>query len=93
MLLEICLCGSRIFIHKSIYTSFLSKFIEQTKALTIGNPLTDVNLGALVSLQHLEKVISYVNLAREEGGIVESGGQRILMETGGYFYPPTIITG
>jgi len=66
------------------------------KALKVGNPKDNVNLGAVVSKPHMEKVLSYVELARDEGGTVLTGGKRA--EVGGefsegYFLEPTIIEG
>ncbi|MBC7474819.1 MAG: aldehyde dehydrogenase, partial [Candidatus Sericytochromatia bacterium] len=94
---EICLCGSRIFVQEDIYEKFLTGFIEQTKKLVIGNPLDkNTNIGALVSEAHLNKVLYYINLAKEEGGKIILGGNRPKMENNlkdGYFLEPTIITG
>ena len=97
---QICLCGSRFLVERPIYDQFLSGLITRAKALRIGDPLdAATQFGALVSRQHLEKVDSYVRLARELGGQVHCGGAPIpaprLPEDCrmGYFYPPTIITG
>jgi aminomuconate-semialdehyde/2-hydroxymuconate-6-semialdehyde dehydrogenase len=94
---EICLCGSRIFVERSLYEKFLNAFVERTKALTVGDPLDEkTKLGALVSQAHLEKVKSYVDLAQAEGGTVVTGGKQILLPgrcANGYFLEPTVITG
>jgi aminomuconate-semialdehyde/2-hydroxymuconate-6-semialdehyde dehydrogenase len=94
---EICLCGSRIFVERSIYNKFLEAFVEQTNRLVVGNPLEDrTHLGALVSEAHLQKVLSYIELAKKEGGTIVTGGTRIQLEgecANGYFLGPTIITG
>lgn len=89
---EICLCGSRILIEDSIYDEFKRKFLEECKKLKVGDP-TDptTNLGALVSEGHLKKVHSYVELAKEEGGTILHGGER--MDRKGFYYPPTVIEG
>lgn len=91
---QICLCGSRIYVEKSIYGKFKKDFVEKVKALKVGNPFDkDTNLGALVSKPHLEKVESYIALAKEEGGKILSGGNRVTV-TGlenGYYLQPTII--
>lgn len=93
---EICLCGSRIFVERSIYDKFLEAFIAQTNRLVVGNPLEDgTHLGALVSEAHLQKVLSYIELAKKEGGTIVTGGTRIQLEgecANGYFLGPTIIT-
>jgi aminomuconate-semialdehyde/2-hydroxymuconate-6-semialdehyde dehydrogenase len=94
---EICLCGSRIFVERSLYDKFLEAFVAQTRQLVVGNPLEDgTHLGALVSEAHLQKVLSYIELAKKEGGTVVTGGIRIQLEgecANGYFLGPTIITG
>lgn len=89
---EICLCGSRIFIQKGIYEQFKAAFVERVKALKVGDPSTEVDLGALVSHDHLEKVDSYVSKARTDGGKVLAGGSRITLMNG-YYYEPTVIEG
>ena len=93
---EICLCGSRIFVEKTIYNSFLKKFIEATKEFKVGNP-EDPNsdMGALVSREHMEKVLSYIKIAKEEGANIAFGGEQIQMPApcaDGFFISPTIIT-
>eukprot|EP01104_Vermistella_antarctica_P001182 TRINITY_DN1123_c2_g1_i2.p1 TRINITY_DN1123_c2_g1~~TRINITY_DN1123_c2_g1_i2.p1 ORF type:complete len:415 (-),score=80.59 TRINITY_DN1123_c2_g1_i2:405-1649(-) len=94
---EICLCGSRIFVQRSIFDEFVKRFVEATKALTVGDPKGDSKVGALVSEAHLAKVKSYIDLAKEEGGTVECGGTTPadLPENlkGGYYLTPCIITG
>lgn len=93
---QICLCGSRIFIHKNIYETFKVRFIERIKKLQIGDPLTDVNIGAVVSASHLEKILGYIELAKQEGGTILTGGKRFVPEgrcESGYFIEPTIIEG
>lgn len=94
---QICLCGSRIFIERPIYEKFKTAFVERVKQLTVSYP-TDKNakMGALVSLPHLEKVISYVRLAEEEGGRVLTGGERVFLPepyNNGYYLSPTVIEG
>lgn len=94
---EICLCGSRIFIERSIYEKFKSAFVEKVKALRVGDPDEDTsNLGAIVSLPHKEKILSYIKLAKEEGGTIPTGGNEIKLTgrcAGGYFIEPTVIEG
>lgn len=90
---EICLCGSRIFVEKPIYEKFKNDFVERTKMLKIGNPKSaDTNIGAIVSKQHFEKILSYIKLAKEEGGNVLCGGNSVKVEgLNGWFIEPTII--
>ncbi len=94
---EICLCGSRIFVERSIYDQFKSAFVEEVKKLKVGNPLNDENwIGAIVSKTHMEKILSYVELAKQEGGTVICGGQQIYPEgehANGYYIQPTVIEG
>jgi aminomuconate-semialdehyde/2-hydroxymuconate-6-semialdehyde dehydrogenase len=90
---EICLCGSRIFVEKSIYEKFKNDFVERTKKLKIGNPKSaETNIGAIVSKQHFEKILSYIELAKTEGGKILCGGNSVKVEgLNGYFIEPTII--
>lgn len=91
---QICLCGSRIFIEKSIYEKFKKDFIEKTKQLKVGDPFDrDTNIGAMVSKQHLEKVESYIKIAEDEGGKILFGGKRVTVKNleNGYYLEPTII--
>jgi len=94
---QICLCGSRIFVEKSIYDKFKTRFVEETKKLKVGNPAAaESKLGAVVSKPHMEKVLSYVELAKQEGGTVLCGGHQVKLEgefAEGYYIAPTIIEG
>ncbi len=93
---QICLAGSRIFVEASIYEQFKADFVKRTKALVVGNPLhASSNVGAVVSKPQMEKVLSYITLAKEEGGIILAGGNRIIVPDceEGYFIAPTIIEG
>ena len=89
---EICLCGSRIFVERSIHDEFVERFAAATKRLRIGDPLDDAtDVGALISEAHLRKVTGYIDLAVQEGGTIVAGGHRL--DCPGYFVEPTIITG
>jgi aminomuconate-semialdehyde/2-hydroxymuconate-6-semialdehyde dehydrogenase len=93
---EICLCGSRVLVEQSLYPAFLDRFVAAARKLKVGDPLAaDTDQGALISQAHLEKVLSYVRLARQEGGRVLCGGEAPagLPETcqGGFFLAPTVI--
>ena len=94
---EICLCGSRIFVERSLYDKFVQAFVERTRALVVGDPLeTTTDIGALVSNGHMQKVLGYIDLAKQEGGTVLTGGVRITREGrchDGYFVSPAVITG
>jgi len=94
---QICLCGSRIFIERKIYDSFKEAFVERVKGLKVGPPQDESSrMGALVSEAHLQKVMSYIELAKEEGGVVLYGGNRVYPEgkyKNGYYLEPTVIEG
>jgi len=94
---QICLCGSRIFVERPIYEKFRDAFVAQTKRMVVGHPLDEkAKLGAVVSKDHMEKVLSYVELAKEEGGTVLVGGKRVILDgeyANGYYLEPTIIEG
>ncbi len=94
---QICLCGSRIYIEKSLYPTFKKDFVARVKALKVGDPADPAsNLGAVVSKAHFEKVLGCIELARQEGGIVLCGGGALEMPgslAGGYYIAPTIIEG
>ncbi len=91
---QICLCGSRIFVEKSIYEQFKKDFVAKVQQLKIGNPSdSDTNIGALVSKPHLEKVQSYIKIAEEEGGKILFGGKSVTVKgsENGYYLEPTVI--
>jgi aminomuconate-semialdehyde/2-hydroxymuconate-6-semialdehyde dehydrogenase len=94
---QICLCGSRIFVERSIYNKFKDAFVEKVEATTVSYPNDPkAKLGAVVSKPHMEKVLSYVELAKEEGGTVLTGGRRVILEgefSEGYYLRPTVIEG
>jgi aminomuconate-semialdehyde/2-hydroxymuconate-6-semialdehyde dehydrogenase len=93
---QICLCGSRIFIQKTIYTQFKEEFLTRINQLTIGDPKTNVNIGAVVSEDHMHKILGYIELAKEEGGTILTGGKRYIPEgecRDGFFIEPTVIEG
>jgi aminomuconate-semialdehyde/2-hydroxymuconate-6-semialdehyde dehydrogenase len=90
---EICLCGSRILVEKSIYDNFLSGFIKATSELRVGDPFDpETFVGALNSKPHMEKVQYYIDLARSEGcDILTPAIISPNVQKGGYFIAPTII--
>lgn len=90
---QICLCGSRVYVQRPLYERFRDELVRRTQLLKTGDPLDEsIDLGALVSQAHLEKVKSYLELAQEEGGTILCGGEPLEME-GGYFLSPAIIEG
>ena len=68
---QICLCGSRIMIERSLYEKFKTEFVARVQKMKVGNPAADdTRIGAVVSKPHMEKVLSYVELAKQVGGKV-----------------------
>lgn len=94
---EICLCGSRILIESSVYEKFKTAFIKKTSELKVGDPLDDTNhQGAIVSKVHFEKIMRCIEIAKEEGGKILTGGNAVKPEgrcANGFFIEPTIIEG
>lgn len=94
---QICLCGSRVFVERSIYEQFKKDFVAKVQELTVGDPMEEKNkVGAVVSKEHQEKILSYISLAKEEGGQVLTGGHAVQLEgrcKDGYFVAPTVIEG
>jgi aminomuconate-semialdehyde/2-hydroxymuconate-6-semialdehyde dehydrogenase len=95
---QISQCGSRILVEEPVHDEFVDRFTAAAQRLHIGDPLEESTLqGALVSRRHREKVLAYIDLAREEGGIVRCGGSvpRDLPQRcrDGFFVEPTVITG
>ena len=94
---EICLCGSRIFVQRGVYNAFRDALVREVSAFAPGDPLEEgTRLGAVVNEAHMHKVLSYINLAREEGGTILCGGSRVHLEgrcANGFFIAPTLIEG
>ena len=93
---QICLCGSRILIQRSIYDKFKEALVAKASKMVAGDPLDpSTKLGAVVSEAHMEKILSYIGLAKEEGGQVLCGGHRLHPEgvEGGFYVAPTVIEG
>ncbi len=95
---QICLCGSRIFVEKSAFDKFVEQFVSAVKKLKIGDPLDSAtDQGALISRQHREKILHYIDLAQSEGGKLLAGGKVSAAPNercrDGFFVEPTVITG
>ncbi len=91
---QICLCGSRIFVEEKIYEQFKEDFIKATKKLKVGDPKdANIDLGALVSKEHLKKVLSYMEDVENQDGKILFGGKQLNIKgfENGYFMEPTII--
>lgn len=95
---QICLCGSRIYVERSLYPKFIKDFTARVSALRIGDPVEDTtDIGAIVSREQFEKDLSYIQLATDEGGTIVCGGEPAPAPNDrcqdGWFLQPTVITG
>ena len=93
---QVCLCGSRVLVEDSVYAEFRDRFVDAVEAMRIGDPSDEsTDLGALISEDHLAKVQSYVELAKQEGGTLLTGGTPCLPSgfEGGNWMAPTVIEG
>lgn len=94
---EICLCGSRIFVERPMFERFKNDFVAHVAALKVGDPLeAKTNVGAIVSKQHFDKIMSYIELAKTEGGTILCGGKQAHPDdrcSDGWFIEPTVIEG
>jgi len=93
---EICLCGSRIYVQRSIYHKFKEKFIEKVQKLNVGNPLEESStMGAIVSKAHFDKILGYIEIAKAEGATFLCGGDAKKVEgmENGWYINPTVIEG
>ncbi|HNV07840.1 MAG TPA: aldehyde dehydrogenase [Dokdonella sp.] len=94
---EICLCGSRLLVQRSILAEFRERYLAAVKALRVGDPRDPgTQQGALVSKPHFDKVMSAIATAREEGGTLACGGHALNLSgrcADGWFIEPTVIEG
>jgi len=94
---EICLCGSRIFVERPLYEKFKKAFVAKARELKAGDPSDEATRhGAIVSIQHKEKILSYVELAKKEGGTILCGGYEVKLSgelSEGWYIEPTVIEG
>ena len=94
---EICLCGSRLLVQRSIYERFKQRYLDKVRTLRVGDPENAAtDLGALVSKPHFDKVVACIARARAEGGSVLIGGDVLHPPgrcAGGWFVAPTVIEG
>lgn len=94
---QICLCGSRILVQRGIYERFKTAFAAEVGKMKVGNPMQDDSrLGAIVSKPHYDKVLSYISIAKEEGGKILTGGEAVNLDgenKDGWYIAPTIIEG
>jgi aminomuconate-semialdehyde/2-hydroxymuconate-6-semialdehyde dehydrogenase len=94
---QVCLCGSRILVERSIFAPFVDGFVKRAAAMKVGDPADpDVDMGAVISLAHRDKIEGYLRLAKEEGGQILCGGTRPDLPAPldlGAFITPAVITG
>lgn len=94
---EVCTCPSRILVHESIYDRFMERVIARTKAIKIGHPLDpETMMGAQASNDQYEKILSYMEIGRQEGAEILCGGEAFSLNSGlenGYYVQPTIFKG
>ena len=94
---QICLCGSRILVERSIYSAFRDEFVARARKLRVGDPNDSINdLGAIVSKAHFDKIMGCIAVARKEGGKILCGGDAIKLDgrcADGWFIAPTVIEG
>ncbi len=94
---EICLCGSRLLVQRSIYDAFRQRYLTRVRTLRVGDPDdADSDLGAMVSQAHYRKVLGCIEQARAEGGKILCGGEAVHVPgrcRDGWFIAPTVIEG
>ena len=93
---EICTCPSRLLVHEDIYDKFIARVIERTEKIKMGHPLDDSTMmGAQASKDQYEKILSYLEIGKEEGAEVLTGGAAKYVDglKDGYYIQPTILKG
>ncbi|ARS34942.1 aldehyde dehydrogenase family protein [Pontibacter actiniarum] len=94
---EVCTCPSRILVHESIYDRFMERVVQRTKDIKVGHPLAeDTMMGAQASNDQFEKILSYMDIGKQEGAEVLVGGNMASLNSGlenGYYIQPTIFKG
>src|SRR6201996_1031025 len=94
---EVCTCPSRALVQESIYDRFMERAVKRVEAIKQGNPLdSSTMIGAQASNEQLEKILSYLDIGRQEGAKVLTGGERNMLDgdlEGGYYVKPTIFEG
>lgn len=93
---EVCTCPSRILVQESIYDAFIERVIERTEAIKLGHPMDpDTMMGAQASNDQYQKILNYIQIGKEEGCEVLTGGEAAFNEglEGGYYIQPTILKG
>lgn len=92
---QVCCAGSRVFVQESIYDKFIEQAVDAFKKIKVGDPL-DMNtqMGSQINEKQVEKILSYINIAKEEGAVIACGGDRYTEGSckDGCFMQPTLIT-
>jgi aldehyde dehydrogenase len=94
---EVCTCPSRALIQESIYDKFMARALDRVKAIKQGNPLdTDTMMGAQASAMQMDKIMTYLDVGKQEGAQLLTGGDRAHLPgdlAGGYYIQPTLFKG
>ncbi|MDD5329036.1 MAG: aldehyde dehydrogenase family protein [Sulfuricella sp.] len=94
---EVCTCPSRALIHESIYDRFMERAVARVRAIKQGNPLdTETMIGAQASMEQVEKILSYIDIGKQEGAKLLTGGERASLSGDlekGYYVQPTVFEG
>lgn len=89
---EVCIAGSRLYVQDSIYDSFMAKVELCAKSMLPGDPLDpSAAMGAIVDEPQMRKVLSYIDIAMQEGAHLRTGGKQVRTASGGYYIEPTIF--
>jgi len=89
---QVCSAGTRLLVQRNIQEVFLEKVLERVAKLKPDDPLKpETNFGALISLDHMNKVLGYIDSAKQDGTQLLCGGERLATDNGGYYVPPTIF--
>ena len=94
---EVCTCPSRALVQESIYDRFMERALKRVEAIKQGNPLDPATMiGAQASSEQLEKILTYIDIGKQEGAEVLTGGERNMLDgelAGGYYVKPTVFKG
>ena len=89
---QICVAPSRLLVDARIRDKFIEQVVSHAESLCVGDPLSlDTDVGAIASADQMQRVLSFIGKAQEEGGVVLTGGEQIRTDSGGYFVAPTVI--
>ncbi|MBY0595612.1 aldehyde dehydrogenase family protein [Bacillus bingmayongensis] len=91
---QVCSAGSRILVEESVYDKFVTRFVERAKQINVGpGNNSESEMGPLVSQEHMEKVLRYIEIGKDEGAEIACGGKRILADGkgDGFFIEPTVF--